>query len=204
MDFIEKFKDNNNNFTDKIKQSKYIEDDIKNIKKKGFDDISEIFISNYDLNYKLLENNEKMNYCMKKKLELASNFQNFNYNSKFNESLICNGLQDKNNLSTILYLNDYYHCNLIIYNKYTDKFYKTSIKDNNDKLGCIFENNQWFSYENIKNDFQNNDILELNQIINSDGNHYTMLSNCDKYHGFAKKLQNFLENKVGRRIKNYS
>ena len=45
---------------------------------------------------------------------------------------------------------------------------------------------------------------ELNQIINSDGNHYTMFSNWDKYHGFAKKLQNFLENKVGRRIKNYS
>lgn len=45
---------------------------------------------------------------------------------------------------------------------------------------------------------------ELNQIINSDGNHYTMFSNWDKYHGFVKKLQNFLENKVGRRIKNYS
>jgi N-acetyl sugar amidotransferase len=45
---------------------------------------------------------------------------------------------------------------------------------------------------------------ELNQIINSDGNHYRMFSNWDKYHGFAKKLQKFLENKVGRRIKNYS
>ena len=186
MEFIEKFKDNHFDFTQKIKNSVFLEDTIKDSNKeeihdnevqnnkRGFNDISEIFISNYDLNYKLLENNEKNSYCIKKKLEIASDLgdKNFNYNSKFTESLICNGLQDKNKFSSILYLNDYFNCNLIIYNVSTKKYYKTGIKDR-EKIGCIFENNQWFPYENINDESLTektyiNDITDLDKIIKFD------------------------------------
>ena len=39
MEFIERFKDNYNNFTDKIKDSKYLEGSNQILKTQGFEDI---------------------------------------------------------------------------------------------------------------------------------------------------------------------
>ena len=171
MEFIETYKHKRDDYTKKIKDSIYIEN-IDNFKEDdqdveiGYDDICEIFLIKNDINYQLMNVNEKSNYLLKKKMEIASDLKDFNYNKKMTGNLISNGLQSKNNYSSILYLNDYYSCNLIIYNHHSQKFYQTSIKDN-EKIGCIYKNNKWFLHD-IKDNNKYGDNDELKNIIQFD------------------------------------
>ena len=162
----------NNIYSDKINDSKYLEniyqDKIEN--KEYFDDISYIFISKYELEYGILSNNEKINYCIKKKIEISEKTCDYsnNYNKKFSEKLISMGLQSENMFSSILFMNDFYKCNLIIYNKDINKFYKTGVKEY-EKIYCIFENNRWYHYEpDVTNDINFENINELKNIITMD------------------------------------
>ena len=87
--------------------------------------ILEVILSEKDCNYQLLERSEKENYVIKKSLELSSHidehYDKYNYNKrKFNKNLISNSLQSKNNLSSILFYNDYFNINIVICNKIHD------------------------------------------------------------------------------------
>ena len=162
----------NNRYSDKINDSKYLENihEIKSENKEYFNDISHIFISKYELEYNILSNNEKINYCIKKKIENSEKIYDYlnNYNKKFTEKIISTGLQSENMFSSILFMNDFYKCNLIIYNKDTNKFYKTGIKDY-EKIFCIFENNKWYHYEqDVMDDINFGNINELKNIITMD------------------------------------
>ena len=86
-------------------------------------------------------------------------------------NIIQNGFQEKNQLSSLLYLNDYYKCNLIIYNKGLNTYYKTCVKEY-DYVICIYENNQWFLDEkqeiNINEIETYSDIQDLSNVITMD------------------------------------
>lgn len=169
MEFIGKYEDRKDEYSLKINKSKYIEsNEIKDDKIKEYNDICELYLLKYDINYQILNENEKTNYLIKKKMEIASNINDYNYNRKINKNLISNGLQGINNFSSILYLNDYFNCNLIIYNKSLNRYYKTGIKDK-ELLICKYNNNKWYEYnekdENINEFYNYND---LNNIINFD------------------------------------
>ena len=63
-----------------------------------------------------------------KKLDIASTIDTSLYGKPFTRNMIQAGLQKENHFSSILYLNDYYKTNCIIYNKATGKYYSTCLK----------------------------------------------------------------------------
>ena len=150
MEFIADFKELNNTFTQKINDSKYIEKiKTEEIKSEGFVDICQIIIQENDLEYSSQQDIHKAIYTKNKKVKLAENVEkNDNYIRSFSPSLIQNGLQHPNHLSSILYLNELYKINCVIYNPSVNKYYKTSLK-NYPKLICKYSNNKWCLGDNI-------------------------------------------------------
>ena len=116
MEFIEIFENSTNQYSKKIKDSKYTEG-RQEIQQKGVDDICEIIIGNNEIEYSSCGNSQKSSLILKKKLEIASSIiPKENYTKKFTVSLIQNGFQSKNVFSSILYLNEFYKIHCIIYN----------------------------------------------------------------------------------------
>jgi hypothetical protein len=170
MEFIGPFKDNNSNYTSKIKDSKYLQGNCNIVKEIGCSDISEIIIGKYDIEYMALTKEHKDKFITEKKMNISQEFDKYKdkYNKKFNYNLIQTSFQGKNYLSTILFLNDFYKVNTIIYNTNTNKYYKTSLKDYS-TLICIYKDNSWFHSEeehNIPEEF--NDINDLSNILTID------------------------------------
>lgn len=138
MDHFLSYSDSTDRYAEKITINQYTqgENETKvntNILKSK--NILEIILSQKDYNYQILENGEKSNYVIKKSLELSTfldlNYDNYNYSKKkFPKSLLCSSLQGMNNLSSILFYNDYYGINIIICNKLNNltKYFKTGIK----------------------------------------------------------------------------
>ena len=139
MEHFLTFKDNTDNYAEKIEINNYTQGENEekvntNILKTK--NILEIILSLKDYNYQILEKSEKTNYVVKKSLELSTfldlNYDNYNYNKrKFNKTLVCNSLQNSNQLSSVFFYNDYYGINIIICKKLNDctKYFKTGVRD---------------------------------------------------------------------------
>ena len=144
MEFINDFEQNTNQYAKKINESKYIEGRGKT-EEKGKSDICEIIIGANEIDYISYGGPQKSAFINQKKLEIASSvIGHEKYSKEFSQSLIQNGFQSKNVFSSILYLNEYYKINSIIYNQDTNEYYKTSFK-NYEPLFCIYKNNEWFT-----------------------------------------------------------
>lgn len=197
MEFIDKFTKSTDNFTSKINDSKFIQGNPI-IKEIGKTDISEIIIEKYEIECLTLNNDQRKQFVVKKKLEISERFNDFssNYNSKFNESLVMAGFQKENILSTVLFLNEYYKINIMIYNKDTGKYYRTSLIDNYTPFIVIYDNNNWFhkEEENNQEEIEYGDIQELDTILTLDCSIYIKkpyLQNIGKYK--LKDLQEICE-----------
>ena len=170
MELFDKFSSRNESYTEKIKKdSKYIEGNKKSIINFGFKDICEIIIGENEIEYSTLEKYHKDNFTKKKKLEIASLVcKNDNYSRSFNVATIQRGFQNPNNLSSVLFLNEHYKINCIIYNSDVDKYYSTSLKDY-PKLVCSRVNNNWIKETNdLPEDVKYSDYKELSNILNID------------------------------------
>ena len=78
MDFVEQFKNNTNNYTAKINDSKYIETTRAIPKKKndvGVSDICELIIRENELEYLSHEGKHKEIFAKHKKIMIAENVQ---------------------------------------------------------------------------------------------------------------------------------
>ena len=173
MEHFLSYSGNSDNFADKISINKYTQGEnetIVNTNVLKSKDILEIVLSQKDYNYQILDNKEKSNFIIKKSLELSSfldlNYDNYNYNKKkYSKSMICGALQGVNNLSSILFYNDYYNVNIIICNEVNSilKLYKTGIKNYPEYLFIKYDNNQFTHMEQgsivIDNNFS--PVLEL-------------------------------------------
>tara|TARA_B110000285_G_C15136245_1_gene627129 strand:- start:1807 stop:2496 length:690 start_codon:yes stop_codon:yes gene_type:complete len=167
MEFIEDFKGLNNTFTKKIKDSIFVEQ-IKTEQKisGGFVDICQVIIQENDLEYSSQQESHKNIYTKNKKIQISEMVvKNDAYVKSFSPSLIQNGLQHPNHLSSILHLNELYKINCVIYNPSVNKYFKTSLK-NYAKLICIYKNNKWFfSNDNIEDhdisDFEESGIENI-------------------------------------------
>ncbi len=167
MEFIQDFELKNNNYTSKIKDSKYIEGHQQVIK-KGVNDICEIIIGNNEIDYESIDKKQKSQFITSKKIQIASDIKlNDNYISGFSESLIQNGLQKINTLSSILYLNEYYKIKCIIHNQDTNKYYQTTLK-NYEPLLCIYKDGTWSIGSNDLLNSEYSDINDLKNILNID------------------------------------
>lgn len=170
MEFINNSILNKNKYSQKIKDCKYTEGNkvFEEIVEKSYDDICEIIISQNELEYSILDDSEKSQYSKKKKLEIASSITTDIYNTSFKKNLISQGLQNLNMFSSILYLNDFYQCNCTIFNKDTNKYYKTGIKEGKVVL-CKYYKNKWYLDEReISNDFKYSDLDDLKNIVKMD------------------------------------
>ena len=174
MEFIEKHSHKKNTFTFKINdgESQYIEGNTKKVLNIGFKDICEIIIGENEIEYNTLEDNHRENYIKTKKLEIASSaIKNDKYSRSFNVSTIQRGFQGDNNFSSILYLNEYYKINCILYNRDVNKYYSTSFKDY-PTLVCSFTNNKWNKeVDELPENIEFSDYKELGNILTID---------CDK------------------------
>ena len=161
-----------NEFASKINDSKYLEKPKKLKTVKGVNDICELIIGQNEIEYSSLSTPEKINYIRNKKLELASSINlSKNYIKKWKTKLIQNGLQDSNNLSSILYLNELYNVKTIIYNSETNEYYTTTLK-NYEPIYCQYKNNSWYLIDskNVKYDTLDikTEIKNLDTIIKLD------------------------------------
>ena len=207
MNFIEEFENNTNSFTKKIKDSSYLEGNIK-VKVKGVDDISEVIIGENEITYESMEKEHKKQFIVNKKLEIASTFKKDDkYNRKFSVSLIQNGFQNKNYLSSILYLNIYYKIHCVIYNENTRKYYQTTMKDY-PKLICCYKDDKWVKVDGNENqNLEYSDISELSNILTLDIDwliYKPYLSSLSKYkvgdlETIAKENEIDLKNSKGKK-----
>lgn len=166
MELIKDYSHINNTYSKKIRIVKFTEGENIEIEKEGVKDICEIIISQNDHEYNTIQKQQRDNYIVKKKLEIAENIiKNDKYNKNFTPKIIQAGLQSKNHLSSILYINEYYKVNTIICN--SDKYYKTSFMDY-PKIFCEYKNNSWHYLENKNEDIKFISNLELPDIIKKD------------------------------------
>ena len=169
MEFINDFEQSTNQYAKKINESKYIEGRGK-IEEKGKEDICEIIIGANEIDYTSCEESQKTSFINQKKLEIASSvMKHEKYSKEFSQSLIQNGFQSKNVFSSILYLNEFYKINSIIYNQDTKEFYKTSFK-NYEPLFCIYKNNEWFTTNEslMTENVEFSDLSKLSTILTMD------------------------------------
>ena len=158
----------------------------------SFNTLFELLLSIKDVNYCLLENNEKDTYVSEQKIHLCSviddNYDNFNFNKKvLSKSLICANLQKKDNiLSLILFYDEYYKINIIFYNKSSNKFYKTGLKDY-EKVFITYYNRKWVIMNEIDMKFHDiySDINDLNTILDID------LKTNFVYNQYLKSISNY-------------
>ena len=169
MELIREFGNVNNTYTKKIKISKYTEGENLVVEKSGVKDICEIIISQNVQEYDTIQKNHRENFVTNKKLEIADDVRkNEKYNRSFTPKIIQTGLQNKNYLSSILYMNEIYKINTVIYNSSTSKYYPTSLMDY-PKLYCEYKGNTWFEKEENNGDkLPFNPISELSEILTID------------------------------------
>ena len=176
MEFIQDFEKVNNQYASKIKESLFIEGKKKEKDIKGSKDICEVIIGSNLIEYQTLEDNMKKQFIIDEKLTIASSINIFSKDKsknpfirKWNLKLVQTGLQNLNYLSSIIYLNEFFKINTIIYNEADQKFYKTTYK-NYEPLYCVYKNNSWFLMDPPK-DKENmvfSDIKDLDKILTFD------------------------------------
>lgn len=176
MEFIEDFEKVNTQYAKKIKESVFIEGKKKVTEIKGSKDICEIIIGNNVIDYQSLDDNMKKQFIVDKKLSYASSIDMFDKDKsknpfirKWNLKLIQNGLQKENHLSSIIYLNELFKINTIIYNHDSKTYYQTTYK-NYERFYCIYKNNSWFFMEpsNQQKNITFSDTKELETILTFD------------------------------------
>ena len=162
----------------------------RGITKNIFNSIFELVLSIKDVNYCILENKEINKYVSDKKLELCSkidvDYDILNFNKKvLSKTTICSNLQKKDNmLSLILFYNEFYKINLIIYNKSSNKFYKSGLK-NYDNIYITYDNKKWIINDDINDGNNYSDINELSTILDID-----MKTNF-VYNSYLKAISNY-------------
>tara|TARA_B100000787_G_C16110451_1_gene257819 strand:+ start:41 stop:745 length:705 start_codon:yes stop_codon:yes gene_type:complete len=196
MDYI--FKDIRNttfDFSKKIIDNKYTQSvnqilDVDNT--KYFNSIFELILSIKDFNYEIINKEETLDYVKTQILNLCnivdSDYNNYNLNKKLlSKNTICNNLQlNKDTLSLILFYNEYYKINLIIFNKSNSLFYKTGLKDY-EKVYISYHDKKWFitSSEDVEDPGEYSDISELKNIVDIDIKHNFI------YNAFLKAISNY-------------
>ena len=182
-----------NNWTQKTKEkSRKLKENYKQYKK-----IDDFLYNEY--NFLSILNIDSMDSVF---MNIASNidentkecYDKFNYGRNFSKKIIQRGLQEKNNLSTLLYLGDLYNISFIINNIYNKKM--ILLNDNNNKKEIINYNNNVFSIntedikdiDKIKYDYEN--INDLKKILNCN------INSLEIYKNNLKAISNYKLNEL--------
>jgi len=180
------------NYSKKITINKFTQDINKIVKDETvyYKSIYELILSFKDINYSVLNPVEIESYVKTQLLDLCniidSNYTDYNLNKKvLSKQTLCKNLQvNKDILSSILFYNEYFKINLIIFNKDSNKFYKTGLKDS-DNVYISYYNKKWFIHDNIDDPGNYSDISELSSIIDIDMKHNFI------YNTYLKAISNY-------------
>jgi hypothetical protein len=182
-----------NDYSKKININKYTQDIHKKeeeIKVKQYKSIYESLLSQKDVPYQILNDQEKEDYVKQHLLELCnivdSNYETYNFNKKvLSKQKLCRNLQgNKNVLSSILFYNEYFKVNLIIMNESTGKLYKTGLKDY-DKLYISCSDKKWVLHESVEDSSTYSDIGDLSSVIEID------MKDNFVYNTYLKAISNY-------------
>ena len=194
MDKIfENIRNSTNDYSKKISVNKYTQDTYKKdeeIKVKQYKSIYESLLSQKDVPYQILNDQEKEDYVKQHLLELCnivdSNYETYNFNKKvLSKQKLCRNLQgNKNVLSSILFYNEYFKVNLIIMNESTGKLYKTGLKDY-DKLYISCSDKKWIIHESVEDSSSYSDIGDLSSVIEID------MKDNFVYNTYLKAISNY-------------
>ena len=158
------------NFTESIQESNFTES-IQNKKRMlKFNSLVECIFSNYDPMYQTIPNHEKNLYIKKLIMKICSEidekskeyYDNFKFNSKvMKKNIIQNSLQlslqNKNTLSSLLYLNDYYKTHFVILSN--NCYFETCSK--NYKKDYILYQNHKYSFATLNNSYRLEDLSKI-------------------------------------------
>lgn len=161
MNKIFNFMENNNQdcfFTLNINNSSYLEK-LKNNFSNPYDNLVFCILDNNDIILSNTIKKDKKYMLNKRILEILTNLEEdneikkFNYNEKeMKISKIQNSIQKSqkggNNLSSFIFLSDYYKINFIIVDYKNKKYFPINFRDYN-KNYIIFKNNKLFYLENF-------------------------------------------------------
>jgi len=184
FDFSKKITDNK--YTQCVNQLLDVDDT------KYFNSIYELILSIKDFNYEILNKEETQDYVKTQILNLCNivdtEYPNYNLNKKLlSKNTICNNLQiNKDTLSLILFYNEYYKINLIIFNKTSNLFYKTGLKDY-EKVYISYHDKKWYitSSDTVEDPGEYSDINELSNVFNIDVKHNFI------YNTYLKAISNY-------------
>lgn len=197
MDIFRDLKNKNFDYSSKINTNKYTQSEntisTKKDKSKSdnnFSSIYELILSIKDPKYNILEEKEKDTYSKEEKLKLCSlidsEYDNYNFNKKvLSKSLICSNLQKlkDNYLSLVLFYNEYFKINLVIFRQ--NNYYRTGLK-NYDNVYITFNKGKWSILTNLNENIVFSSVLsELNTIID-----YDIKSNFI-YNQYLKAISNY-------------
>jgi hypothetical protein len=170
MDFIRTFSDKHNQYTDKIKKSSFIEgeQEIPSQNETFYTSLFEVFLQQNEIEYTILEQNQKSQFIMDMRMKLASDIHMDDIQQKLvSKQMIQNGLLGDNFLSTILYLNHHYKTNCVIKNKETDKYYKTGIR-NYPTFITVYDNGKWYLETTKEDHIMYSPISDLQTFLKMD------------------------------------
>ena len=145
MDFIRSFSGKTNTYTDKIKESTFLEGEsvVSNVTRPTYTSLFEVFMKLHEIEYDVLETNQISQFLLDSRMKLSSDIRMDDINPKIlSKSMIQNGLMN-DCFSMILYLNNYYKTNCIIHNKQTGKYYQTGLRKYPPFIVC-YDSNKWY------------------------------------------------------------
>lgn len=145
------FETNTNSYCDSIKVSNYEQRSQSINSPLLFHSIFELLVYNFIHEYKIITGTDKQVFLSKKKMEIATNidekssdvYDKFSYNKFMKKNIIQKGLQEKNCVSTLLYLNDLFNVNCYLYDINKKVYVKTSLKEK-DRVKVGYNNKKFF------------------------------------------------------------
>ena len=172
------------------KHKQNIKMEIKEDKPKIYNALEELILLNYDYNSVLNENTNI--YIDQRKIKIASEidentdkyYDKFKYSKTFRKSLIQQGLQKKDTLSTVIYLSDLYNLSIIIFDKYNNKYYNLSNKEK-DIFYVQYYNKKWSIFESDKTIHFEKSIGGLENILDCN------IKTIDVYEKYLKAISNY-------------
>jgi len=177
MELLSKFSSQDRHYTESIKTSSYLQSctttsantsantsntdsntnsNTTKKKYKSYRTICELFIDIFDPTCSILEEKEKKVYTDQLLIEIATQidedkkdkYDKFNYSKIMKPQYIQQGLQSKNNVSSLLYLSDYYKVSSVIYLGSSKLTITTSDKDRN-QLHILYTNGTFIVVDDI-------------------------------------------------------
>jgi hypothetical protein len=171
MDFIRSFSGKTNVYTEKIKDSQFLEGNTQILQKTipSYNSLFEIFMKLNEIEYDVLETNQISQFLLDSKMKLSSDIRIDDIDPKIlSKSMIQNSLMvGKDCLTMILYLNNFYKTNCIVHNKQTDKYYQTGLR-NYPSFTVSYDSNKWYLDTEISNEIQFSPLSDLQTFLTMD------------------------------------